>query len=285
MQQTNNHNHRPAEFHYRLWKPSRGVHPGAHRGRALGSGMEFRGYQGLLDQPDPRRYDARASVREALGGPRFRAYSQPASVPVTVIADLSASMAFPGKLELLAQFVAAAGFSAYRSGDAFGFIGCDALLRTDFLLPPSRSRQAPFELARRLRVLQPHNNSAAGLLAARYWLKPQPGLVFICSDFHLPLALLEKLLAGLARHRVVPVVFWQRAEFESLPRFGLADVVDPETGTRRTLLLRPRLRERIRQQFAARREQIEHCCNRWNAAPLFMIDRFDADAVTRYFYA
>ena len=61
--------------------------------------------------------------------------------------------------------------------------------------------------------------------------------------------------------------------------------LDPETGLRRTLLLRPRLRERIRQRFAARREQLEHCFSRWNAAPLYVLDRFDPDAVTRYFYA
>ena len=277
--------HIPAEFHYRLQGVTRGVNPGAHRGRALGSGMEFRGYQGLLDQPDPRRYDVRASLRDAFGGPRFRAYSQPASVPVTALADLSASMAFAGKMTLLAEFIAAAGFSAYRSGDPFGFVGCDTKPRMDLLLPSTRSKQAATQLVQKLRDWQPEGATADGLLAAKYWIKQQPGLIFLCSDFHLPLPLLDKLLASLAQHRVVPVVFWQSAEYDTLPRFGLVDVLDPETGLRRTLLLRPRLRERIRQRFAARREQLEHCFSRWNAAPLYVLDRFDPDAVTRYFYA
>jgi len=275
----------PAEFHYRLRGVSRGVNPGAHRGRALGGGMDFRGYLGLLDQPDPRRYDARASLREAAHGPRFRAYSQPASVPVTAIADLSASMGFPGKLDLLADFVAAAGYSAYRSGDPFSFIGCDDALRMDLLLPSTRSKQASTQYAQKLREWPFNGSSAQGLLAAKYWLKQQPGLVFLCSDFHLPFALLEQVLADLASHRVIPVVFWQRAEYEALPRFGLVNLLDPETGQYRTLLMRPRLRERIRQRFAERREQLEHCFNCWNAKPLYIIDRFDPDAVTRHFYA
>lgn len=275
----------PDEFHYHLRGRSRGVNPGSHRGRALGAGVEFRGYQGLLDQPDPRRFDVRASVHDPFGGPRFRAYNQATSVPVTVIADLSASMEFENKLELLARFVATAGFSAYRSGDPFGFVGCDSVPRLDFLLPPSHSRQAASRLAERLRGFRPEGRSAEGLPGARNWLRPQPGLVFLCSDFHLPLPLLDRVLAGLTRHRVVPVVFRQSSEHQRLPRFGLADVRDPETGERRTLLLRPRLLERIQQRFEAQREQLESCFRRWNTAPLFVTDRFDPDAVTRYFYA
>ena len=276
---------RPQEFYYRVAGVSRGVNPGAHRGRALGGGAEFRGYRGLLDQPDPRRYDVRASVRDPFGGPRFRTYSQPSSIPVTVIADLSASMGFDGKPELLTGFVAAAGFSALRNGDPFAFIGCDAALRQEVLLPATHSRQAILQMVNALRDWPLAGASVQGLLAAKYWLKQQQGLVFLCSDFHLPFALLEKLLSSLVPHRVVPVVFWQRSEYETLPRFGLADVVDPETGARRTLLLRPRLRERIREKFMERKEQLERCCNRWNTKPLYVTDRFDPDAVTRYFYA
>ena len=275
----------PAEFHYRLRGVTRGVYPGAHRGQAFGSGAVFAGYQGLLDQPDPRRYDIRASIRDNFGGPRFRAYKQPASVPITLIADLSASMGFAGKLELLAAFTEAAAFSSYRNGDPFGFIGCDTTLMMDFLVPSSRGRQASAQVVQRLRCWRPQGANANGLLAARYWLKQQSGLIFLCSDFHLPLALLEKLLAGLAPHRIVPVIFWQRSEYQALPRFGLAEVLDPETGVRRTLLLRPRLHERIQQHFAHRREQLERCFNHWDAAPLYITDHFDPDAVTRYFYA
>ena len=274
---------KPKEFYYRLATVSRGVNPGAHRGRALGGGAEFRGYQGILDQPDPRRYDIRASVRDPFGGPRFRAYNQPSSIPVTVIADLSASMGFDGKPELLTGFVAAAGFSALRNGDPFAFIGCDATMRREVLLPATHSRQAVLQLIKTLQGQPLTGNSVLGLLTAKRWLKQQQGLIFLCSDFHWPFDLLEKLLSSLVPHRVVPLVFWQRSEYESLPRFGLAYVQDPETGARRTLLLRPNLRERIRQQFIDRREQLERCCNRWNAKPLYVTDRFDPDAVTKYF--
>ncbi|MDF3837537.1 MxaS protein, partial [Cupriavidus basilensis] len=51
------------EFHYRLPARAGGFRPGSHLGTSLGPGQEFAAHMRLLDNPDPRRLDLRASVR------------------------------------------------------------------------------------------------------------------------------------------------------------------------------------------------------------------------------
>ena len=187
------------EVHYRVGAPVLGHFPGRHRSTRGDSGFEFRGHAALLDAPDPRRLDLHASLRDPFGDWRVRVYSQRQSVPVTVVADLSASMGFSGrvpKLAVLADFVASIAWSAWRSGDSFGFIGCDHAVRADLLQPQSRARGTGIEVARKLRALQPQGQDALGLLAAPRHLNRQRALLFLVSDFHLPLPLITSVPPG-----------------------------------------------------------------------------------------
>jgi hypothetical protein len=95
--------------------------------------------------------------------------------------------------------------------------------------------------------------------------------------------MLGRLLKDLALHKVVPVVLWDSAEAVA-PRHGIARIYDPETGAERILLLRPGLGRRLQQSVAARAQALIACCARFGVTPLFLEDRFEADAVTRYFY-
>ena len=108
-------------------------------------------------------------------------------------------------------------------------------------------------------------------------------LVFVASDFHFPLALLATLLAGLSRHRVVPVVLADSGESDPAPVFGLARVADPETGAERTLLMRPTLRRQLRARSERRREALARCFRAHGTEPLWLTDRFDADRVNAWF--
>ena len=109
-------------------------------------------------------------------------------------------------------------------------------------------------------------------------------LVFLVSDFHWPATLLESVLESLAYHDVVPVVLWDRREYDGLPRYGLVRLVDAETGRSRLLCMRPALKRRIQQAFDARRAQLQAVCARFGRLPLFMEDGFDAEQVSQYFY-
>jgi uncharacterized protein (DUF58 family) len=273
-------------FHYRLPTRARGIEPGAHPGTQRGGGMEFRGHASLLKAPDPRRFDIAASLRDPFGEVKVRVYTQRGVVPVRVLADVSASMAFSGrcrKMDLLADFTASLALSAYRSGDPFAFIACDSEIREDLFLPLTRNRAAGTLVAEKLRNLDPSGRNAQGLFKAVEQMPPSRSLVFLVSDFHFPMDMLTGLLAGLALHTVVPVVLWDSAE-GAAPRYGIASLLDPETGARRMLLLRPALARRLGGTVAARAQALVDRCTRAGLAPLFLRDRFDANAVTRYFF-
>ena len=275
------------EFHYRLTRRARGLRPGLHRGAQHGDGQETVAHVSLLDGRDPRRLDLLASARDPMGRLLVRTARQRTSVPVYLIADLSASMGFRGrvsKLDLLADFTAALARSVYLSGDAFAFLGCDEKLREDFLLPPARSRGVGVDLARRLRQLVPTGRGADGLAAAAALVLRRDALVFLASDYHLPAPLLDRVLSALSRHEVVPVVLADDGETEQVPGFGIARVQDPETARERLVVLRPRVREELRARGRAHREDLSRCFRRHGANPLWITDHFDADRVTRHFH-
>jgi uncharacterized protein (DUF58 family) len=273
-------------FHYRLPGRTRRAQPGAHPGTQRGEGMEFRGHAGLLAAQDPRRFDIAASLRDPFNEVMVRVYTQRGTVPIRVLADVSASMAFSGrcrKMELLADFIESLAFSAYRNGDPLAFTACDTAVRGELVLPLTRSRAAGEAIAAKLRKLAPSGGNSLGLIKAAEQLPPARALVFLISDFHFPVTMLDQLLRRLAVHQVVPVVLWDSAEAMA-PRYGIARVYDPETGAERLLLLRPSLARRLRRSVAARAQALTACCARFGVTPLFLEDRFEADAVTRYFY-
>jgi uncharacterized protein (DUF58 family) len=276
-----------AEFHYAIdWRPP-GLHPGAHASAGLGGGHEFAGHAPFLAHPDPRALDLRASLRDPFGRLLTRTFRQRGAIPVYVLADVSASLGFEGvsrKRETLAVFAAACAYSAYRSGDRFGFFACDERIRWDAHLPCRFHKGAAPELLERLQSLALEGRSAAGLAEAATQLGRQRALVFLASDFHFPLERLADLLGALVRHDVVPVVLWDSAEYQRLPGFGLVSVRDPETFARRRLLMRPALRAKFREAYAQRRVALARACALYGREPFFAVDGFDPEALTRYFY-
>ena len=274
------------EVHYKLSASASGAHPGQHRSHSGHSGLEFRSHAALIDAPQARRIDVLASLRDPHERWLVRLNSQRLAAPVAVLADLSASMAFagpPSRMQVLADFTASLAHSAWRAGDRFAFLGAHAQVRADFTLPPTRQHGAGLALAERLRGLVPAGASARGLLDAAQHLPRQRTLVFVLSDFHWPLADVATLLARLSAHQVVPVVLWGAQEFELSAQFGLAHVLEPESGARRWLWWRAALRMRWREAEVARRRALWSLFRSQRREPLLMSGAFDADAVTRYF--
>jgi hypothetical protein len=277
-----------AEFQYRLAGHASGSFPGHHRSRGGDAGFEFRDHAPLHDAPDARRLDLRMSLRDPFGQWIVRRYSRRLAMAVVLVADVSASMGFVGsqrKLDVLADFAQSLAWSAWRTGDSFGFHACDELWRADLALPQTRRRGVGVALAHTLRALEPRGRSARALLDVHRHLPRRRSLVFLVSDFHVPLGEVQLILAGLAAHDVVPVVLWQPAEFAADAAHGLVQVREPESGTRGWLWWRPALRLRWQAAAQARREALVELFRAQRLAPLFIEGAFDADAVTRHFLA
>jgi hypothetical protein len=281
----------PQEFHYRIPGRVGGRRPGWHAGSSMGSGQEFVAHKNLYDYPDPRRLDLRASLRSLDEKWLVRINRQRAGISVWALVDVSASMAFGSrqpKLQVVADFVEALGLSAFRVGDAAGLMAFDAVERSDLFIPARVSRGMGTMMSRALLDSASAGPVAGdrgdGLEAVASRLAGQQGLVFLVSDFHWPLDRLGIALDYLAHTTVVPVVVWDPAETEPPIRNALATLRDAESGTRRTLWVRPKLRDDWRRSVAERRAEINTLLAARNLHPFYMEGDFDADALSRYFF-
>jgi hypothetical protein len=259
-----------AAIPYRLHWRSAAARPGAHGGRQLGAGGAFRGVGPLMEHPDPRRIDVRMTLRDPFGTLYVRRFEQRSAVSAYALADVSASMAYIGharKLRLLATLSAALAVSAHQYGDHFGFIGCDETVREDLFLPATARRGMEVEIARRLLAFVPSGRSAMGLVEAARQLGGRRKLVFLLSDFQMPLSDAETILEALSRHDVVPIMLRDSSEAADLPRWGLAQLRDLETGHKRLAVMRPALHERWQRHIREREGALEQLCARY-ARPL-----------------
>lgn len=292
--------HEPAEFHYRLPQRYGGQRPGAHHGSSLGGGQQFAAHRRLLDHPDPRRIDLRASLRDVHGDWLVRIARQRVAVPVHALVDVSASMHFGAqrsKLAVVADFVDALGHSAFRAGDPVGLLAFDHAEREDLFLPARHSRGLGSVMAQLLRSHAPSPAPApamaksadplAGLRHCAARLAGRRGLVFLVSDFHgMAVEALAELLDLLSPAVVLPVLVWDAAEAAPPEADALLAISDAETGVRRTLWLRETLRRHWRGAVASRRDEL-HALFDARALPPFELigadGRFDAEALTRHF--
>lgn len=285
------------DFHYRLPARMGGYRPGSHPGTSRGSGQEFVAHGSLFSRPDPRRLDIRASLRDTRGDWLMRLTRQRVGVPVFALCDVSASMLFGvarSKLAVMADFVEAMGRSAFRVGDASGMVAFDTQAREDLLVPASMSRANGALMASLLRAPslaasaapgRPHRGDPLqGLAEAASRLAGRQALVFLASDFRWDYRRLDVVLDALARAWLVPVVI--RDPAESLPpaEDGLLALRDAETGERRMLLLRPRLRREWQDTAARERDALIAWFRARGLRPFFAEGRFDADALSEYFY-
>jgi uncharacterized protein (DUF58 family) len=274
------------EFHYRLPHRVGGWRPGSHPGTGLGAGQEFVSHASLYDRPDPRRLDLRASLRDLHGDWLVRVHRQRAGASVHAIVDVSASMGFGShetKLQVAADFVEALGQSTFRVGDALGMLAFDAAERTDLFVPPLARRGMGALMASMLRHCDCAAGGFEGLEPAVQRLAGRRGLVFLVSDFHWPLERLDAVLDLLVHAYVVPMVVWDPAEIEPPLQDALASLRDTESGVRRTLWLRPKLRARWRDAVAHRRLELDRFFAEHAFRPFYVSGTFDAEAMSQYF--
>lgn len=286
------------EFHYRLPVRASGVRPGSHPGTSFGPGQEFAMHARLVDYPDPRRLDLRASVQSVRSEWLVRLHLQRVAVPVHVLVDVSASMCFGKsrpKLDVVADFVEALGFSAFRSGDRVGMAAFDDDERDDLYVPARYGRGVGEAMAALLRgtparqaapaavAARTRGDGARGLARAVSKLAGRQGLVFIVSDFHWPLDALPATLDMLVHACVVPIVVWDEAELAPPGDGALLTVRDLESGAKRTLWLSKRVRAQWRDAVAQRRRALADLFAKHAMKPFYLVGDFDPDQLSRYF--
>lgn len=270
---------------YRLaWRAS-GARIGAHRGKIEGAGGLFRDFDLLVRSPDPRRIDLRMSARDPFENLYVKRFEQTTSINVYALVDLSASMGFQGsvnKMGVVADLCGALAASARHIGDSFGLIGCDEIVIPEFFLPATRSRGGEADMMARLRAFDPSGRGAEGLIDAASYLAGRRKLVFVMSDFCLPLEQIESLFEALSQHDVIPIVLTDRREVQDLPRYGLMSLADLETGKRRLVAMRPALRAAWLRRDAEHMRSVRKIAMRYGRPPFKVTGSVDWDQFGAY---
>lgn len=267
------------------WK-SASIQLGSHRGTQRGLGFEYRGNVNLVDYPDARRMDIRQTIRDPFEQVQVRQFNQESTTPIYVLSDLSSSMQFKGKtrkLDKAIEIATAVANAAYQAGDLFSFIGYNDEVIEDYTLPLSRDLHQSKAVIEYLKSYQTMRVGTKGLSEAPNYLSQDRSLIFWISDFHMPLSLIEKAMAAMSAHKVVPVILWDDQEYKSLPKLGFSTMIDPETGLNRTIFFRKELKEKFVTQFEQRKKALETLFLKYENPALFVDGDYDAEVFTHYF--
>lgn len=267
------------------WK-SRSMHFGEHRGTLRGLGDDYKDNASLQDYPDLRRMDFRQSVKDINEQIFVRTYNQNNTTPIYVVADLSSSMQFgypKRKLDFVIEAASSIAYSAYLSGDPFGFIAYHTKVDESHSSPLSNHVFQHFISLATLSDYQNNYVNGKGILDVPYFLSGNRSIVYWISDFHMPTDLIEKALIELSGHQVIPVVLWHDKESKNLPKFGFSTLIDPETGKKVTLFFRESLRNQFIEAFESRKAELEHLFLKFEYPPLFFSDDFNPESITHYF--
>ena len=273
-------------FDYHINWRTKGHHPGQHKSNQRGMGIEFAGHSNLIDYPDPRRIDIRQSMRDPLEQIYVRIFNQRSTTPVMVVTDLSSSMNYGlkrTKLNLASEIGTVISNSVISRSDALGFIGFNEHTETKWWSPLS---YRPHKTQLLIKRLQNHNSIGSGHKGIKNIFRIIPRdhtLIFLISDFHMPIKDIEHSLSRLTKHTIVPIILWNRTEYEDLPRFGIISITDPESGLEKTIFLRKTMLKKIKEQFKRRKKELEKIFLKYNSPPFFVNDKFEALEMTKYF--
>ncbi|MBL1257745.1 DUF58 domain-containing protein [Methylocystis sp. Sn-Cys] len=268
-----------------LYRPRgrfRSNHAGAHVSSEVGGFGVFRDQAPFLRYPDARRIDLRATLRDPFGETHVRRFEQRSAIDVYALVDLSASMGFVGavdRFQVACDLCAALAFSATRIGDRFGLVAGGDVLRESAFLPATLSRRAALHAVDRLRDERPAGTNAESLETAAIRLGAGRKLVLLISDFRWSAALVQRIFDALALHDVLPVVLVDSVELNP-PRWGLLDLREPETARRRTIVMRPGLRQKWIDAESKRRAALIQLAAGRVRPPVFVEDRVDSRSLS-----
>lgn len=263
-----------------------GTRPGRHESRTRGCGGPFADLGTLLDCPDPRHIDVRASITDPFNAIWVRRYRQTAAAKVMVIADCSGSMNARGRCdrrELLRVLCGGLALAVGRSGDLFGLILAGSGQEDRALLPPTRRHGLAWEAMALVEGTPLAGPGISALLAATELLPDRRSIVLLISDFADPVEELGPVLDRLSHHDVRPIVLRDSGLEDPEPRFGLVDLRDLETGRRRLVLMRQSLRDRWSAEAATHRAALLGMFLERGLEPIEIVDQIDVEALFEAF--
>jgi len=195
-----------------------------------GQGMTFSEFREYVPGDDVRAISWPVTARQ--GKPYIKKFDEERENCLMLVVDVSGSSDFGTgeyfKGEVMAHLAALLSFSASRNNDPVGLILFSD--QVEHFVPPKKGRGHVLRILRDLYYHKPKSKGTKIAAALEYLqgvLKKRSN-VFVISDFldtkfDQPLRQLSK------KHDVVAVTVQDRAEVE-IPKMGIVDFIDPETG-------------------------------------------------------
>ncbi len=197
-----------------------------------GAGIAFSEVRQYIPGDDIRLIDWNVSAR--MNGPYVKLFVEEREMTVMLLVDMSASGRFGSaseeKRELAAELAAVLAFSAIKNNDRVGLIVFTD--RVERFVPPKKGRKHVLRVISEILSFapaSPRTELSSGLDFMGHVVRRR-AVAFLVSDFLAPTDRYERALRlASRRHDLVPVVVSDPLE-SALPRIGLVDLQDPETG-------------------------------------------------------
>lgn len=208
------------------------IFAGEYRSAFRGRGIEFEDVREYQPGDDVRAIDWNVTARN--GRPYVKRYIEEREMTVMLLVDRSASLASaraqgtPARAAFELSGLMA--LAASRSNDRFGLVAFTD--RVESFVPPGKgSRHVRRVLAELARTPNGRGTDLAGALEFFGRVQRRSCIVIIISDFLAPDFTLP--LASVARHHDLVAILVTDPLDGQLPRAGLAEAIDPESGLRR----------------------------------------------------
>lgn len=226
---------------------------GQYRSVFKGRGMEFAEVREYQIGDDVRFIDWNVTAR--MGKPYVKQFAEERELTVMLLVDASGSGRFGSvertKNDIAAEIAALIAFSAIRNNDKVGLIIFTD--RVEKFIPPKKGRSHVLRVIREILYFEPEGRLTDINSAIEYLMRVtnRRTVAFLVSDF-IASDFAGKLRAANQRHDMIAIRIADPREFE-LPRVGLIELEDPETGERALINTRNnRLRKRFEQLSKSR---------------------------------
>ncbi|MBK9126546.1 MAG: DUF58 domain-containing protein [Phycisphaerales bacterium] len=231
------------------------VFAGQYHSAFKGRGMEFEEVREYQPGDDVRGIDWNVTAR--TGRPFVKNYREERELTVVLLVDVSASQSFGTRAQLKSELVAELGatlaFSAIQNNDKVGLVLFTD--RVEKFVPPRKGLRHALRVVRELLYHEPAGRQTSVSAALDYLNRVfmRRAVVFLVSDFQCP-DFSGPLRVTRHRHDLIPVLVRDEREY-ALPRVGLVELVDPETGEQRLVDTSSASVRRRYVQLTAQREQ------------------------------
>ncbi|MEM6532875.1 MAG: DUF58 domain-containing protein [Myxococcota bacterium] len=198
-----------------------------------GRGMEFEEVREYAPGDDVRTLDWNVTARSGI--PHVKVYREERELTVMLMVDLSASGAFGTgrrlKREVIAEIAAILAYTAVRSNDRVGLMMFSD--RIEAYVRPKKGRAHVWRVIRDVLSArgQHRGTDIAGALEHLARTQRRSTVAFVVSDF-LDRGWNDAMKRASKRHDLTAVTVTDPRERE-LPRVGIIELVDSETGERR----------------------------------------------------